>query len=164
MLDIHADLIWWTIITFVLLMLILRKVAWRPIIEALDAREEAMAQAKVDAEAAQEEGRKLLDEHRQMLTKAEAEAGDILLQAREAADRVRREITEQANVDAEAVHERATREIESAKNAALREVRDTIADLAVTAAGRILGEALDEERHRRLIDDMIAELPEEQAT
>jgi|ETNmetMinimDraft_35_1059890.scaffolds.fasta_scaffold227178_1 F-type H+-transporting ATPase subunit b len=161
MLNIHADLIWWTIITFVLLLLILRKVAWRPIIEALDARDEAMAKAKVEVENAQEEGRKRVDEHRHMLTKAEAEAGDILLQARDAADRVHKEITEQAKIDAEAIHERAIKEIEYAKGAALREVRDTITDLALTAAGRILGETLDEERHKRLIDDMIAELPQE---
>ena len=160
LLDPHAGLIAWTIITFVVVLIILKRFVWSPLLEALDERQRRIRDALEGAEQARDEAQAALADHQKALAGAESEAREIVAQAREAGERVRTDIIDDARRDAEQTVEQALRSIESEKQAALSELRREVADLAVRAAGEIVNANLDDERNRQLVDDLIAGVPE----
>ena len=160
LLDPHAGLIAWTIITFVVVLIILKRFVWSPLLESLDERQRRIRDALEGAEQARDEAQAALAEHQKALAGAESEAREIVAQAREAGERVRTDIIDDARRDAEQTVEQALRSIESEKQAALSELRREVADLAVRAAGEIVNANLDDERNRQLVDDLIAGVPE----
>ena len=163
LLEPHSGLIAWTIITFLVVLFILSRTVWKPLLRALDAREQRIADAIETAERARDEAQAAVEEHRKVLAGAQAEAREIVAQAREAAERVRDGIMQEARSEAQQTVEHARSSIESEKRAALSELRREVADLAVQAAGAILDANLDDERNRRLVDDLIAGVPERPA-
>ena len=160
LLDPHAGLIAWTIITFVVVLIILKRSVWSPLLEALDERQKRIRDALEGAEQARDEAQAALAEHQKALAGAESEAREIVAQAREAGERVRTDIIDAARRGAEQTVEQARRSIETEKQAALSELRREVADLAVRAAGEIVNANLDDERNRQLVDDLIAGVPE----
>ncbi len=160
LLDPHAGLIAWTIITFVVVLIILKRFVWSPLLEALDERQKRIRDALEGAEQARDEAQAALAEHQKALAGAESEAREIVAQAREAGERVRTDIIDEARRGAEQTVEQARRSIETEKQAALIELRREVADLAVRAAGEIVNANLDDERNRQLVDDLIAGVPE----
>ena len=160
LLDPHAGLIAWTIITFVVVLIILKRFVWSPLLEALDERQKRIRDALEGAAQARDEAQAALAEHQKALAGAESEAREIVAQAREAGERVRTDIIDEARRVAEQTVEQARRSIETEKQAALSELRREVADLAVRAAGEIVNANLDAERNRQLVDDLIAGVPE----
>ena len=160
LLDPHAGLIAWTIITFVVVLIILKRFVWSPLLEALDERQKRIRDALEGAEQARDEAQAALAEHQKALAGAESEAREIVAQAREAGERVRTDIIDEARRGAEQTVEQARRSIETEKQAALIELRREVADLAVRAASEIVNANLDDERNRQLVDDLIAGVPE----
>ena len=160
LLDPHSGLIAWTIITFLVVFLILKKTVWKPVLAALDERQQGIADSLASAERARDEAQAAVEEHRQALAGAEAEARQIVAQAREAAEKVGAAILEEARAQGQQTVEQARRSIESDKRAALAELRREVADLAVQAAGAIIDANLDSEANRKLVDDLIAGVPE----
>ena len=160
LLDPHAGLIAWTIITFVVVLIILKRFVWSPLLEALDERQKRIRDALEGAEQARDEAQAALAEHQKALAGAESEAREIVAQAREAGERVRTDIIDEARRGAEQTVEQARRSIETEKQAALSELRREVADLAVRAAGEIVNANLDDERNRQLVDDLKAGVPE----
>jgi len=160
LLEPHAGLIAWTIITFLVVFLILKKTVWKPVLIALDERQQKIADALAGAERARDEAQAAVEEHRKALAGAEAEARQIVAQAREAAEKVGANVVEEARAQAQQTVEQARRSIESDKRAALAELRREVADLAVKAAGAIIDANLDNETNRKLVDDLIAGVPE----
>lgn len=159
MLDPNPGLIVWTIITFVLLLMILRKFAWKPILKALHDRECSIRDMLSHADAAKAEAEKTLEENRRQLARAGEEAQKILNEGRALGDKLKQEIMEQANQQAKRMVEQARQEIERDKDAAIAQLRGEVATLALQAAGKILDETLDEQKHRKLIDASIQQLP-----
>ena len=147
MLDPHLGTIIWTIITFII------------VLSALEEREQRIAAALEGAEKARDEAQAILEEHRQKLAEAEAEGRNIVLQAREAAKKTQQELAEKARAEAQQILEQARRSIDSEKRAAIDELRRHVADLAVQAAGAIIEANLDDERNRKLVDDLITAIP-----
>jgi len=158
--SVNPGLIIWTIVTFLLLVFVLGKFGWKPIISALEGREKNISDALADAENQRLEAERILEQYKDTIAKAESEARDIIQGARETSEQLRRETEASARVESQRMLDQARREIQGAKEAALREIRDVVADLAVEAAGKIVQEHLDPERHRKMIDDMIVRLPE----
>lgn len=158
--SVSPGLIIWTIITFLVFAFLLAKLAWKPIITALEGRERGIRDAIAAAETARTEAQKLLKQHEELIAKSESEAREIVQAAREISEQVRREADVAARADAQRLLEQARRDIQNAKEAALRNIRDTVADLAVQAAGKIVQETLDAERHRKMIDDLVERMPE----
>lgn len=156
----HPGLIVWTIITFVVVLVILRSKVWGPLLLALDEREQRIREALESADRVREEARAQQAEHEKRLAEAETQARQIVTEAREAAEKVGQQIVETAREEAQRAAERATQSIETAKRAALIELRSTAADMAVQAAGAILDAELDADRNRKLADDFIGRLPE----
>jgi F-type H+-transporting ATPase subunit b len=101
-----------------------------------------------------------VEEHKKVLAAAEEEGRDIVAKAREAAEKVSEGIVADARQEAQQAAELARRSIETEKRAALSELRREVADLAVQAAGVILDAELNDDRNRKLVDDLIASIPD----
>jgi F-type H+-transporting ATPase subunit b len=159
MLDVNPGLILWTIITFLILLVILRKLAWKPLLGALTAREENIRTTLEETARAQDEARRLLEENRRQLAEAEAQAQRVIREGREMGEKLRAEILEKAQASSRALVDQAREEIRREKDAALGQLRSEVADLAVMAAGKIIDANLDPARHRALVDAALRELP-----
>lgn len=160
LLDPHEGLIIWTIITFLVVLFVLKKFAWPQLLAALDEREKRISDALAAAEQARQGAEEVLREHRQKLAAADEEARQVVAEARAAAADVRQRIVSQAREEAERVVSQARTSIESEKRAATAELRRETANLAVQAAGVLIDANLDDERNRGLVDDLIAKIPE----
>jgi F-type H+-transporting ATPase subunit b len=159
MLEPNPGLIIWTIVTFVLLLIVLNKFAWKPLLRALHDRESSIRGTLDHAENAKAEAEKILEENRALLAKAADEAQKILAEGRAFGEKLKQEIVDQANQQSRRMAEQARSEIERDKNAAIAQLRGEVATLAIQAAGKILNETLDEKRHRALIDESLSRLP-----
>ncbi len=158
MLEINPGLIFWTIITFIAVLAILSKVAWKPLLHALTSREEQIRTALQQAEEAQTEAKKLLEENKRQLAQAEAHSQQAMREGRAMGERLRVEIVEKANASARAMVEQAKEEIRRESDAALTQLRGEVADLAVIAAGKIIDANLDVNKHRQLVDNVIKDI------
>ncbi len=158
MLEINPGLIIWTIITFVIVLLILRGTAWKPIVQALKDREDKIRTSLEEAEKARIEAARLLEENRQVLLDAEAQSAKIIRDGRDMGERLKAEILEKAQASSEKMVEQAKDEIRREKDAALIQLRGEVSDLAIAAAGKILDANLDNAQQRRLVDKAIQEL------
>lgn len=157
MTDINTGPILWTIINFVILLAILGKLGWKPIVEALEKRETSINDALDQAEKAQEDAKKTLADNRAILAKAEAEAQDVLRDSREYAQKIRDEAMGKAEAEARGLIDRANQEIERSKKEALNSLRSEVAVLAVGASEKILKETLDEEKGTKLVEAYLNE-------
>ena len=160
LLDPHEGLIIWTIITFLVVLFVLKKFAWPQLLAALDEREQRISDAIAGAEQARQEAEEVLREHQQKLAAADEEARKIVAEAREAGANVRQTVVSQAREEAERMLDQARTSIESEKRAAIAELRRETANLAVQAAGALIDANLDDEKNRGLVDDLIAGIPE----
>lgn len=151
-----SDLAIWTAVVFLLLLAVLWKLAWGPIVQGLEKREKRVAEEISSAEKANEEARGLLEQYQQKLVASKDEVRQILDAARRDAEGVGREIVNKAREEAEAEHQRALRDIENATAGALKELADRSATLAVELAGKIVKAKIDPQEHRRLIEQAVA--------
>jgi F-type H+-transporting ATPase subunit b len=160
MLSIEPGLLIWTIITFVCLLAVLRLVAWKPLLSALEDRETTIRNSLDEAQQAREEAERLLGENRRILAEANRESARILEQGREEAERLRASLTAQAQADAVRLVEDARRDIQRERQLAVQELKTTVADIALTATGQLLGRAVIDDDHRRLVSEFLDHLPE----
>ncbi len=149
----------WTLFVFVMLLVILRKMAWGPIISSINERDRAIKESLEKAEEVQTESKRLAEEQSKILAEARAEANGILQQTRQAADEMKQKIERAAQEEKERILQSAQKEIESAKSAALSELRKTTADLSIQIAEKLIRQSLDDAAHRKLVDALIEEMP-----
>jgi F-type H+-transporting ATPase subunit b len=159
MLNPNPGLIIWTIVTFVFLLIVLGKFAWKPLLESLRKREESLRNSMERAEQAKQDAERLLNEHKKQLERAGQEGQRILNENRQLAEKLKEEIIDKANQQSRKMVEQAKEEIDRNKEAALTQLRGEVASLAVQAAGKILDETLDENKHRKLVDNYLNGLP-----
>ena len=160
MLSIEPGLLIWTIITFLALVAVLRKVAWKPLLAALEQRETTIRDSLDEAQRAREEAQQLLAENQRILAEANRESARILEQGREEAERMRTSLTDQARQEAQRLVEDARRDIERERQAAIQDLKSTAADLALVAAGRLLNTSVSDDDHRRLVTEFLDRFPE----
>jgi F-type H+-transporting ATPase subunit b len=158
MLELHTGLIAWTIIIFVLLLLILRKVAWKPIVGALEERTKLIKDSLEKAEAAQRAAENARAEYEAMMAKASKEAQELIARGRKAAEGTRDEIVAKAHAESEQLRQRTIREIDLARQKALEEIKHTAAQLSVDIAGKIIGRSLAGKDHQELIRQALREM------
>jgi F-type H+-transporting ATPase subunit b len=161
MLEVNPGVAIWTIVTFLLLVAILKKVAWKPIIEALNKREESIRTALEDAQRAREEAQRLIEENKRNLARAEEEVQKIIREGRETAEKIRAEILEKARKEADMMLERAKEEIERHREQAMLQLRAQVADLAIQIASKLIGETLTEQKHKKLVEKYLQEISSE---
>ena len=158
MLEINSGLILWTILTFVIVLIILRKAAWKPLLGALAAREESIRASLREAEDARAQAARLLEENKRQLAQAEQQSRRIIMEGRDMGDRLKGEILEKANATTRVMIEQAKEEIRREKDAALTQLRSEATDLVIAAAGKILDANLDTPKQRQLADAAIREI------
>ena len=150
----------YTVLVFLLLLVVLWKFAWGPLSQALHRREEEMERTLEEAERAREESARLLAQHGQQMAQAAEQVRALLDEARRNAQSAADEIVKKAQAEAEASRKRAEREIGNARDQALAEIWTKTADLAVSVAGRVLARDLNPDDHHRLVQVALNELPE----
>lgn len=150
----------WTFVVFVGLMFVLGKYAWKPLLEALHRREQHLEHVLLETERARNDSEALLAEHRRLMAKSAEDVRNILDKGRHDAQEAADRIVKTAQAEAEAARQRAERDIASARDAALAEIWEKTADIAVSVAGRVLEKQLSGDDHRRLLDTAIMALPE----
>lgn len=148
----------WTIVTFLVLLALLTKFAWRPLLEALERRREQVRKSLHDAHRAREELQRLQRESEETIRKTRLEAQAILVRGREDGERLREEITRSARAEADTLIRNAQREIQLETDSALRQIRDQAADLSVTIASKLIERNLTSEDNQRLIDEAVRQL------
>jgi F-type H+-transporting ATPase subunit b len=148
------------IINFVLLLVILRVFLYKPIVNMLDKRREKIRTDLEEAENARSQAEAARQEYEKQLEEAREERRSILAQAREQADKMREEILDKARGEAQGLVAKTEEEMEALRRQALAGAQDEIVELAMAAAGRVVGESLDAKAHRRLIQEFIAEVGE----
>lgn len=156
--DINTGLSFWTLVVFGILVFILGKYAWGPILAAVDAREKGIQSALDEAADRNEEASKLLAEHKEQLADARRQANELLAEGKAAGDNVRKEIEEKARAEGQAIIERARVEIQRERDAAIAELRKESVDLALAAATRLMQENLDQEKDRALVERYLTEM------
>jgi len=159
MLDINPGLILWTILTFIILLFILSKVGWKPLVNALQAREQSIRDALQKAEEAKRESERMLAANTAAMAKANEETSRILKEGRELAEQMKSEIVAKAREGAKALMEQAKEDIQREKETALLQLRNEVADLAVNVAEKIIDETLDEAKRKKLVDSTLQSLP-----
>lgn len=149
----------WTIVTFLVLLALLTRFAWTPLLTALQARQDRIAQSLDEAKRAQEESDRLKRESAEILRQAHVEAGGIVSSSRADAERLREEIKAKARQEAAAILAAAGRQIEAETVRARHEVRRDAADLAVAIASKLIRRNISADDNRAMIDEMIRSLP-----
>ena len=148
----------WTLVIFVLVIVVLGKFAWGPLLNALQKREQfirnSLQEAKNDREAAEAR----LQEYESRLQEATTEATKIVEQGRQEADKAKARIEETARTEADKMLDRAKREIDLARQSAIKDLYATSAELATDIAGKVLKRELSSQDHERLIQESIEEL------
>ena len=160
LLDINGTLIA-EIVAFLLMLGVLAKWVYPPIIKAAQARQMQIKQQLEQAEKARQEAEERLQTAQEEIQKARIQAGQIIEQANRAAERIQQEAQEKARDEARRIVEAATRDIDAERQRAIQEIRLQMADIVTGAVRRIVGESLDGERHRQLIDAAIDEVEKE---
>jgi F-type H+-transporting ATPase subunit b len=156
---IDPDLAIFTFLVFVFLLVVLKKFAWGPIIQSLEAREHNIAEHIAQAERNHQEAKKVLAQYEQRLAAAALEVRELLEEARRDAEKTKQSILAEAKSSAEAERARALRDIEAAADQAMESLARHSAQLAVDLAGRILQTKLSKDDHARLIQEAMAKFP-----
>jgi F-type H+-transporting ATPase subunit b len=148
----------WALLAFGITLYLLNKLAFPRIAEALDRRRVAIQESIDAANRAKQEADELLDEYRARLREAREQAEDIVARARKASDNLKDETKAEASKQREEMLAGARRDIEHETRRALEELRREVADLTVAATEKITRKSLDEEDHRRLIEEALSEV------
>jgi F-type H+-transporting ATPase subunit b len=159
----EPGLMLWTVLTFLVLLFVLRKIAWKPLLEALDAREKRIDDALRKAEKAQQEAEQAIAENRKRSDEAMRQAEHLMEQARQDAEQTRRKLIEEARAESQRVVDQGMRRLEAEQRAAMQEVRAVAADLAIRAAGRLIQSSLTEQQQRELVDQFLKDVPQKSA-
>ena len=154
-----GGLMFGTLIIFVLLLLLLSKYAFPPIIGAVEARERSLQEAIDGARAEREAAAALLAQQRQELEAARGEAQQLIAQGRAAGEKLRAEMLEQTQQQQQELLDRARREIEGERDRAILELRREAVDLAIAGASKVIEQNLDDAANRRLIDGFLSTIP-----
>lgn len=153
-----SDLALWSLITFVIFVFVLRKMAWTPLIEGLDKRESGIRAAIAEAEENQRKSEALLAEYEGKLRDAEQTVAEMVAEAKRDAERTSQDIVAKAQADVESMRQRATEDIGRAKDAALAEVFGSVNSRIALATEHVLGRAISGEDQERLVEEALAEI------
>lgn len=148
----------WTILTFLVLLGLLAKFAWGPLLQALDSRQAAIRKALDDAQQAKQELERLEQESAAIIRKARAEAESIITSSRADGDRLREELRAKARAEADGIVRSAERQIQLETSRALQQIRAEAVDLSVQIASKIIQRNLSKEDNERLIGDVLKQV------
>jgi F-type H+-transporting ATPase subunit b len=159
LLSVSVGTVFWASIAFIAVLLILKKMAWGPILQSLEEREQGIANALAQAEKAREEMAALKSGNDQLLKEAREERDRILKEAKEIGDKMRSDAKERAQIEGAQLIANAQREIENQKKAAIEELKNQVASLSIEIAEKLVREKLtDNEKQSALNSKLIQDL------
>jgi len=157
--DLNPGLILWTIVSFLLLLFILGKFAWKPMLNALNEREEKIRGALEEADRARTEAAEMIKQNEKNLARAEEEYRKLIGEGKALAEKLKEEMLSKARQQAQQTLTQAAEEIQRSVETAKQQLREEMADLAVKAAEKILEESLDGQKQKKIADSVIRQLP-----
>lgn len=158
--DWAMDLGIWTLVVFLLLLLVLSKFAWKPMMQGLEHRERAIHSALHEAQQARDEAARFRAQFEEQMRKANDQSREILDEARRAAERTTAEMIAEAHEKIQAEHVRLQREMAMAHDQAVRDIQTQAAQLATLVSSKVIRRHLNNEDHRQLVDEAIVEMRE----
>ena len=157
--QIQPGLIFWTIVTFVLVALVLRWKAWKPILQVVQEREKAINNAIESAKRERAEAEKLLEAQKVTINEARREAAEMMRKNQADMERFRDELMAKSRKEADDLKAEAARAINDEKSKAIGQLKAETVGLAIQIAEKLMSEKLDDERHRKLAEQFISQLP-----
>lgn len=148
----------WTILTFLILFFVLAKFAWKPLLLALETRENTIKSSLEDAEKAKTELERLNAETEVIMAKARSEAQTIRVDAKSAAEKIKADVMVQAGEDAKKIREDANKQIQVEKDKAMLEIRKEVVNLTMSIAEKVIRKNLSKDDNQSLIEDSIKHL------
>lgn len=148
----------WTILTFLILLGLLAKFAWNPLLRALEERQETIRKSLDDAERTKQELERVQQESAQIVAEARAEAQTIVSRSRAEAETVREDLKRKAKEEAAGLIKNAERQIQQETARAVQEIRREVVDLSLTVASKLIKKNLSQEDNDRLIQDSLDQI------
>ena len=159
----NTSLIFWEVITFLILLFLLVRYVYPPIRNQIRERQSQIERSIDEAEKTRAEARELLAEYRRQIEEARGEGRRILEDARKQAEAQRERTKKEAKEEGERIIQRAREEIDRERESAVREVRREVADMVVQASEQVIGRSIDRDEHERLISQALDDLEAEVA-
>jgi F-type H+-transporting ATPase subunit b len=159
LLSVNPGLIIWQIIIFILLFLILRKIAWKPLLTSLHSREQLIVDTIEQAETLKKDAEALIEQNKKNLAEAQAHSMKIINDAKDMANKMRDEILQKSQEESRKMLDQAKAEITQEKESAMADLRHEVSDLAIKAAEKIMNENLDEAKQKKIVNDFISQIP-----
>lgn len=156
---VQPGLIFWTLVTFVIVFFVLRWKAWGPILQLVQEREKQIANAVESAKRERAEAEKLLADQKTAIAEARRQAAEDTRRIQAEMEKFREELMAKSRKEAEELKLSARREIEEQKAKAIAEVRAMAVDLSIEVAGKLINERMDDSKHRALADQFVQGLP-----
>ena len=158
LISVTPGLMIWTIVCFLITLYVLKRFAFGPIQKMIDERREQIRLSIEAADAARDESRKLLEEHRQLIAQARGEAEAILTEARRTGESMEQRMREETEADRQRRIEETRKEIAAETARALEQIRAEVAELTLEAASRVVGRSLSAAQDRELIAEAVGSL------
>jgi F-type H+-transporting ATPase subunit b len=149
----------WTVVVFVLTLVVLSKVAWGPLMKALDDREKRIHDALTKAEQAQRAAEEAITQARNESDVALRKADALVKEARVEAQHMRQKMVDEAKAESQKTVEEGLNRIAAEQRIAMAEIRRTTADLAIRAAARLVKSSMSEQQQRQIVQDFLGDLP-----
>lgn len=159
LLQFDPGLMIWTVIVFVLTLVVLSKVAWGPLMKALDDREKRIHDALTKAEQAQRAAEEAISQARNESDIALRKADALVKEARVEAQHLRQKMVDEAKAESQKTVEQGLNRIAAEQRIAMAEIRRTAADLAIRAAARLVKSSMSEQQQRQIVQDFLSDLP-----
>ena len=153
--QVEVGLVFWTWVVFLVLLFLLRRFAWPVIVQATEEREKKITAQLAQAQAAQAEAQKALEEGNRLAAEARASAQQLLTEARQTAEKERTHLLERARKEQEDLLDRARREIVAERDKAVVALRREAVDLSLAAAAKLVGQRMDSDTDRRLVTEYL---------
>jgi len=148
----------WTIVTFLVLLMLLAKFAWKPLLQALEKRQETIRKSLDDAQAAKQELERLQQQSAQIMRQARLDAEAVIDKGRVDAERLGEELRQKAKDEAEGIVRNAGRQIQLETQKAMQQIRQEAVDVSVMIASKLLERHVSKEDNARLIDDTLKQI------
>lgn len=159
--SLQVNLMFWTLVIFLILFWVLKKYAFPAVLNAVEAREKALADAIEGAKRDRDEAARVLEEHRAQLEGARGEAQRFIAEARAVAEKSRAELLEKTRQEQQEMLERARRDIGIERDKAIAELRREAVDLAIAGASKVVEQNLDSDKNRALVETFLSSLATE---
>jgi F-type H+-transporting ATPase subunit b len=155
----NGGLMFWTLVTFLIVLFILGRLVFPKITAAVEAREKALEEAIEGAKRDREAAARALAEQQQQIEAARNEAQKIIVEGRQVGEKVRVQMIEETQQQQQQMLERARREIEQEKERAIAEMRREAVELAIAGASKVIEKNLDDQANRKIVESFLASIP-----